>query len=293
MTTPPDAEPLRAWLDRAHERHGDAPAAFAAAIAARAATLPADADGAEAIRLAEHLWLGHLADADGLAALLDALPAGLRDAEAAAPSVQRARWAIATLRGEAAGPLPDAPRWRALQNVALALAATERAAAAQAMLLADEDAAAGSDDTAARQAYAATANNVALDMRLGPRGDAARDALMLAAAALARRAWERAGTWLHVERAEYQLAQCHAALGDGDAALRHAAACLAGCEAHAADAVERFFAHEALARAQRARSDAAAAAGEVAAMRALLTAIADDGLRTWCAQALDALAAPA
>jgi hypothetical protein len=159
------------------------------------------------------------------------------------------------------------------------------------MLLAEEHAVRHGTDKAARRACAASANNVALDMRLGPRGDAGRDALMLVAAELARRAWAAVGTWMQVERAEYQLALCHAALGRGDAALQQAARCLAVCDAEGADAVERFFAHEALAHAHRARGDADAAAQQFDAMRALLPAIADDGTREWCAHTLDALLA--
>jgi hypothetical protein len=282
-----EVEPLRALLDRAQAQHGAAPAEFAHALSARAAALAGDADAGEAVRLAEHLWLGHLADAAALAAFLDALPAALHETDA----VQRTRWAIAMFEGRSAPVPPAASRWRALQNIVSALAATGRAAQAQAMLLAEEDAARHGADTAARQACAASANNVALDLRLGPRGDAGRDALMLVAAELARRAWAAAGTWMHLERAEYQLALCHAVLGRGDAALHHAARCLAVCDAEGADAVERFFAHEALAHAHRACGNAHAAAPQVDAMRALLPAIADDDTRDWCAHTLDALLA--
>jgi hypothetical protein len=116
---------------------------------------------------------------------------------------------------------------------------------------------------------------------------------MLEAAATARRAWARAGGWREVERADYRLALCHAAADQGAEAVAHARRCLAGVEAGdpatgtVADAVEHFFAHEALVRAYRAAGDAVAAAVSVQRMHALLPAIAKaDGLRDWCAQAL-------
>jgi hypothetical protein len=118
--------------------------------------------------------------------------------------------------------------------------------------------------------------------------------LMLAAAEASRRLWGRAGSWVHAERAEYRLARCHAALGHGVLALAHARACLAGIEAHAgdpqADALERLFAHEALAWASRAAGDAAGEAAERERMAALLPQVEDAGLREWAAEALHALA---
>ena len=58
--------------------------------------------------------------------------------------------------------------------------------------------------------------------------DAERDALMLQAAATARRAWASAGNWMHLERAEVRLALCHAAAGNSAAAVIHAGLCVAG-----------------------------------------------------------------
>jgi hypothetical protein len=314
MTVQPDpATPLRTWLDQAQDSHAEQPVVVAAALAARAATLPADADGAEAIQLAEHLMLGHLADAVGLQAFIDRLPAALHADEATAPAVQRAAWALAHLVHLARPDLPDLPdqpdlpdlpdlpdqpdlpeaaRWRALQNVVLALASQGRSEAAGALLLADEAEAAAAGASAAGKAYAASANNVAAHLCAGPRGDNARDALMLSAAQLSRRAWASAGTWLHAERAEYRLALCHVALGQGEAALVHARLCLAVCEAQSADAVEQFFALEALVLAHHAAGQLVPALAASARMHALLPAVSeDDGLRAWCRQAFDALPA--
>lgn len=276
---------LQAWLASAWELHTEAPARVAAELAARAAELPDDTDGAEALRLAEHVLLAHLHDPAALQRLLQPL----QDGAALRPALQRARWVLAQLDGSpAAAPPPDAARWSALQNLVLLLAARGEAAAVQQRLLADEAAALAHAEPAARRAYAASANNVASHLRTGARGDAARDMLMLAAAALARRAWEAAGTWMHVERADHQLAMCHAAVGDGAAAVAHGRACLARCEAEGADAAERFFAHECLVHAWRAAGDVVQAAVHRSAMVALLDAVDDAGLREGCRQTLAA-----
>jgi hypothetical protein len=282
-------------LGQAEDQHADQPAATLALLMDRAPGLPADADGARALRLAEHVALAHLGDTAALAALLAALPPGLAQADATATAVGRLHWSLAMVTGAtvAARP-PEAQRWRALQNVVLALAAQRRWAEASALLAADAPAAQALGTGEAAQAYAASANNVAADLQAGgpPAGaprDPARDALMLQAATLARQAWGHAGTWRHAERAEYRLALCHAAAGHGAAAVLHAQRCLDGCTAAGADAdaMEHFFAHEALARAHRAAGDVAAAATARAAMAALLPQIdTADGLQAWCANVL-------
>ena len=113
---------------------------------------------------------------------------------------------------------------------------------------------------------------------------------MLQAAAIARRAWAVAGTWLHVERAEYQLAQCHAVLGQGAVAVEHARQCLSMCAAGGGDAVELFFAHEAMTLALRAAGDEHSARQHREQMQAELELVDDDDTRAWCASVLAALA---
>jgi hypothetical protein len=292
---------LRRFLDQAHDTHPHEPRAIADQLLARAAALPADETGAEAVRLAEHVMLGHLADTGTLQRFLQALP---RPSAAADPTPHaawsearaRVQWALhmladegaATARddGHGAASLAAAPRWRALQNVVLALAGTGRVSEASAHLSCEAEAATAHADPEARRAYAICTNNVALELREGPRGDPARDALMLEAAVLARRAWTAAGTWLHVERADYQLARCHAVIGRGTEALACARACLDACMANGAEADERFFAHEALWHAQRAAGDDAGAAIERKRMHALLEQIADAETHAWCAATL-------
>jgi hypothetical protein len=269
---------LRTWLDAAWDRHDREPRAIALELAQRAADLPDDVDGAEAIRLARHVMLGHLAATACLRDFLAMLPAGT----ALNPMRDRALWALATLEGHAGPELPEGVRHALLADVAQAEIELGRLAQARARIAGLEAGVAAHPDEGVRRAYAATCNNLALALRTGPRGDAARDSLMIELAELARRAWARAGTWMHVERADYQLAMCHAAIGQGAQALDHARACLARCEAEAADAYERFFAHEALVHAYRAAADAAAAHRHRDLMAGLLTQLTDPGQRAYC-----------
>jgi len=62
-TADDDPNALHQWLRAARQRHAEQAADVAQGLLQRAATLPADADGADAIRLAEHICPAHLADA--------------------------------------------------------------------------------------------------------------------------------------------------------------------------------------------------------------------------------------
>lgn len=276
--------PLRTWLDAAWDRHDKTPRELAAELHERAPTLPDDAEGAEAVRLARHTMLAHSSDGAALAAFLARVPRG----SGLDVQRERAQWA---LDRAASRPVPDIAadvRCSLLADVAQCWIEQGRGADARALLFDLEPEATGHADEAVRRSYAVTCNNLALALRTGPRGSAERDALMIDLARLSRRAWQRAGTWMHVERADYQLAMCHATIGQGAEAVAHAQACLARCEAQGADAAERFFAHECNVHAQRAAGDTAWAAAHRARMQALLAEVQDDGMKAWCKETLNA-----
>lgn len=115
-------------------------------------------------------------------------------------------------------------------------------------------------------------------------------AAMLVIAAASREHWSHAGTWLEIERGDYDLAMTHLSAGLADDALRHASQCLAGCVEHDAPPFELFFAHEALARAQHARGDDASRRHHVDAAQAAYDALADEDQGA-CRGTLDALRA--
>ncbi len=115
-------------------------------------------------------------------------------------------------------------------------------------------------------------------------------AAMLEFAAASKLHWSKAGTWLEIERGDYNLARCHLSAGQVDAALSHAAQCLATCTENDAPPYEHFYAHEALARAQHARGDAAARARNVAAAEAAFDKLTSDD-QAACRTTLDELKA--
>ncbi len=277
------ATELQTWLEAAWDRHDREPRPLLAELTERASALPDDASGADAVRLARHVAIAHLGDVAALRAFVARLPAGQEIEKARAA----AQWAAETLEGGSPPPLPAALRWGPLSDVAAAEVERGLLAQARARLVDVESEASGHADPAVRRAYAAACNNLASALRFGPRGDAARDALMIEFAELSRRAWARAGHWMNEERADYLLAHCHAVIGQGAQALAHAHACLKTCEANGADAGERFFAHEAMLVAHRAAGDAAAAAAQRARMAALLPQVEDEGLRDFCRRTLE------
>jgi hypothetical protein len=237
---------LEDLTQRALEIHPEQ-AAEAAALLHEAAGVLDEGDAAQRdawLRAAEHVLLGHLADGEGLAALLP-------------PDAVRGRAAIAL----AAGRSPDwqdlapADQIRAHYNAALARTRS-RDFAGQGALLRAAQALADGDDAAAQQAWAAVANNVAADLRYYFKpGDGEAAAAMLEAAQLARDAWQRAGGWLQIERADWQLAMCAAAAGEGALALQAARSGLQACEANGADDYEFCFAYQALGLAALAAGD--------------------------------------
>ncbi len=298
MSDTPSA--LRRLVDQAIEEHPDAPAAAMRRLHEGVSLLPGGpGDVDHFLRGAEHIVLGHLDDGAALRSLLDDASPRLAGDAVAQQALQRGRLAIeltAQLAPLQRSSLPAAERIRALYNAALALsrrgqwaAVRERMAAAEAL--------AEAGDAAAMKAYAAITNNIAGDIRyyLRPehRADAEKVAPMLDAARRARQAWSRAGGWMETERADYQLALCHAAAGQGEQAVAHAKACLECCEANRADACECFFAWEALARAHRSAGDAAAVQAARERMAALLQQIEEADSKSFAQQTLQALDAEA
>jgi hypothetical protein len=139
------------------------------------------------------------------------------------------------------------------------------------------------DQDPAVRSVAITANNLACALEERPQRSAEENSVLRSSSQLARAAWERAGTWREVERAEYRLAMTHLVLGEPLAAVTHALACRAICAGNDADAGERLFAAEALSRALSAAGDAdgAKAAAEVA--RTLLPSV-PPGMAEYAAQ---------
>jgi hypothetical protein len=114
---------------------------------------------------------------------------------------------------------------------------------------------AGADE---HRPLAVACNNIAWELHArGAQRSLSETQAMLSIAGASREHWSHAGTWLHIERAEYCLALTHLSAGLHDDAWRHAAQCLAVCLRHQAAPYEHLYAHEAMARVHHARREVA------------------------------------
>ena len=100
-------------------------------------------------------------------------------------------------------------------------------------------------DPSARS-LAITGNNVACALGEKPERSAVESELMILAAKTGREFWEKAGSWLEVERAEYRLAQSYLKNRDFINSIKHANQCITICEKNTAPPLEFFYAFEAV-----------------------------------------------
>jgi hypothetical protein len=141
----------------------------------------------------------------------------------------------------------------------------------------------------AYRALAVAGNNLAAAFEELPLLDHEQRGAMLMAAHTGRVYWEKAGTWLEVERAEYRLSRSSLKGGDPEGAMHHAQACIRLCDHYNAPALEMFFGIEALALALQAKGhevERVARLKEKA--EATFSALAAED-QHWCAPTLAAL----
>ena len=284
---------LARFIEQAWNDHVADPGGVAAHVGDGIAMLDADPERlGDFLQLAEHLHLAHFGDTAAMQAVLDRAGPFLAVQPQVQPLADRARLAMSLLQDQATVATLPAPAtirghgtaicgWVSRGDIDKARQLLQAAAA----IARDADLATRTDAT---KALAASCNNVATQLLDLPRRPQA-DTLMLDAAAWSRSAWAEVGTWMNVERAEYLLALCASATGDGARAVEHAASCLSICEANGADAFELFFAHEAMAKALMASGDRSAAGEQAKRMAALLPEIEDEGNRAYAAAALKKL----
>ncbi|MCA9492275.1 MAG: hypothetical protein KC621_20220 [Myxococcales bacterium] len=265
---------LKDRISAAWRQHGDDPEGVAAGLAAMAAEV--DADQAPALAgLAMHVLGEHLGRYDEGVELLQV---GFRDL-AGLPQVLRSRIALVLARDADEAVLAMVPGEGAQRTSgevrvwanALGMRAARGDMATAGRWLARAGAAAfklPADDPAVRS-VAVAANNLACELELRAERAGEEDRVLRSAAQLAFACWERAGTWVNVERAEYRLAKTHLALGEPVPAVTHALSCLQICLNQGAEPDELVYAHEVLALALRAAGDADGHAEQVAAIRAI------------------------
>lgn len=283
-----------AFLEAAWRDHGDRPEEVARRLEEGYALIESPAQVAAFARILAHVDGEHCARwRDGVARLVRLRGHRLWNEDSDAPVVVRRLIAALELAGggQAEPGLDEADRAHAHAVASAALNAQGRLGAAIRHLRAANTAAASGirEGDPAVRALAVASNNLAAALEEKSSRDDGETRAMLDAAASGRAYWARAGTWLEVERAEYLLAKCHVAAGDGATALVHAARCVELCAHNDADAFERFFAQSALAFAHTAVGDTV---GSARAKRAALeyhATLADD-LKSWCEATLRCLA---
>lgn len=99
----------------------------------------------------------------------------------------------------------------------------------------------------AHRSLAITGNNLACALEEKKNRTSVDTELMILSAQTGRKHWEMAGTWSEVSSAEYRLAMTFVQADDLDRALKHGQTCLQIRESNQAEAVDMFYAHEALA----------------------------------------------
>jgi hypothetical protein len=281
------------FISEAFNDHATDPRGVAARLDHGFALLAESPKQADAFaRLTEHVVLGHLDDAVGLARWVDRLAPFAAENAGFDRTLARMRAAVELTRSEALSEtdLPRAERVRAHGNALLAATRRQDWTRVRVLLGSAGNLAESAGDPAALKAFAAIANNLAGDLRFyhaRHRDDRAYGDQMIEAARIARDVWYRAGGWLEQERADYQLALCLAAIGEGPEAAEHAVSCVALCEANGADDVECFFALEALAHAQAASGRKAEAGSTRAQMANRLSRIEDSGMRAYAQKQLE------
>ncbi len=277
----------QAWNDHADD---------AAAVAARlpqGLPLARDDDGVMRLAALAHHVLGeHLGRwQDGLAFLGQLAERGVHG-DGGAASIARCRASLRLCGGIAdeRAAMSPSDQCRVAAMAASSLAAFDVARASD--LLHDAVARADGlpDADPGVRALAANGNGIAGTLQeAAPLGPAQRE-LMIRAAEVARTQWQRAGTWLEVERAEYRLALCWLAAGEAAQALQHAQRCEAIVRENGALPLELFFAAEALCLPLRALGDDAGRKAALAGARQAFDALAADD-RAWCRATLDKIEA--
>jgi tetratricopeptide (TPR) repeat protein len=137
----------------------------------------------------------------------------------------------------------------------------------------------------ANRALAVTGNNLASNLEEKPNRTNQETELMILAAQTGRKFWELAGTWLHVERAEYRLSMSYRKAGDLAKALEHAQTCIEISKDNSAPALELFFGFEALALVEKSRNNPIGLSKAVEQAKIQFDALSADD-KAWCSSSL-------
>lgn len=282
------------FVEQAWNDHATAPESVASRLAQGLTLAQRDDQLPTLAHLGVHVLLEHLGDWQRALTFVEQLSSAplVTPASACVQSLLRYSLSCRLAGGEEAAldglGASDQVRVAALASGALVLSDTSRANAL--LTLALETASALADTDPANRSLAVTGNNMACTLEEKKDRTHAQQALMILAATTARTYWERAGTWLEVERAQYRLAMTWLAAGDVHQARLHAQACREIVEANGNVPLESFFAHEALAKVEREAGNPTGLAVAVAAAAGAYAGL-EESDKGWCKASLDMLSA--
>ncbi|MEP7295834.1 MAG: hypothetical protein ABI702_06565 [Burkholderiales bacterium] len=284
-----DTAIAKAWNDHADDARG-----VAERLPALQPLVTTEPQLERLIAITHHVHGEHLGEWAGGATALEALrglPA-YREDSGSGQALRRSLASLALSGGTAPPAMSASDEIRVHAMAASNLVAHDVARASQmlrqTLALAERSGLADTDPM--HRAIAVAGHNLACTLEEKPDRSTDERALMTLAAQASRHHWERAGTWLEVERAEYRLAMSWLQAGDLAQARAHAQACLDIVDANAGAALERFFGWEALGVVARAAGDRAEHASAVEKARAAFAELAADD-QGWCRASLDKLAA--
>lgn len=281
---------LETFLDQAWNDHAEQPEAVAARLP-HVLPLVADDNGVMRVAaLAHHVFGEHLGQWQNGLSYLGRLSERAVHGTDGAASLARCQASLRLCSGEADGhtALTASDQCRVSSMAASNLAASNSPRSAELLHDAVTRASALPDADPGVRALAANSNGIAAVLQeLASRTTAQRE-LMVHAAQVARAQWERAGTWVEVERAEYRLALCWLAAGDPAQGLQHARHCESIVQEHGAVPLEVFFAAESLCLCAHALGDTAVQAGAVTTAQQAFEALPSDD-QVWCRATLNTI----
>jgi hypothetical protein len=281
---------LDTFIDQAWSDHAEEPAAVATRLPEGLLLVESDDQVSRLAMLAHHVMGEHLRQWGEAIEFLTALASRGAHGEGGAGTLARcqASLSLCTDVDYDFTTMGESDQCRAMVMAASNLAAIHPARATRLLEDAVMRASTLPDGDPGVRSLAAFSNNIAGTLReLNPLSTEQRN-VMIRSAQVARTQWERAGTWLEVERAEYRLAVCWLAAGDAKLAMQHAKNCNSIVQHNGSEPLELFFAAEALAHPAQMLGDELSHSKAIATAQAAFATLRPED-QAWCRVTLEKL----
>jgi len=283
---------IAAFLKQGWADHVDHPQDVAARLAQGIALVGESADDATGlIRLAGHTLLGHLGDVDRTVALLPQLESLSTLGDAPRAALARLKTTLSLVDPSITAPQGLSASELIPAHQAAILALEWRGEYARAGKLVEAVLELAEADESSRVGAGPMLSGLAYHLWYWPERNPARNQLTIDAALAVLRVQQAGTDWLETGRAHYRVSLAYAQAAQANAAMEHAEQYMRLCTKHGADSYERFFVHEAIARAHSAAGKYAAVAAEQEKMAELLDEISDPGHVPYCREVLQSLRA--